>query len=255
MMDDHRKLAFTFAGDTTKQLLTLSTGILALTITFARDVLRSVTITALVIAWFIYIISILAGVITLMVLTGILEPAGDKAATAGESTEPSIRHPKVTQFSVIQAVAFIGATICVLASGIATSCSGGQAPAPDSTSVTSVHRQVIGAYVDSDWRGLDTLLADGWTASLADSVLFTKPELLRRIQSRQRPAFKLVDNIDLHVYTTFAIGSGFFELQDQTAINRFGTFFLQYDWAGSTWKLSEVTLYLFPVADSLSRRH
>jgi lysylphosphatidylglycerol synthetase-like protein (DUF2156 family) len=76
-MDDQRQKAFDYAQETTKQLLTLSTGIFALTFTFLKDILKSEdaqdAITLLHIGWALYIVSVAFGVAVLMMLAGNLE--------------------------------------------------------------------------------------------------------------------------------------------------------------------------------------
>ena len=76
-MEDQRKMAFEFAKETTKQLITLATGILALEITFLKDLLNpsgnGLEIFALL-SWISFLLSVAFGVATLMALTGTLEP-------------------------------------------------------------------------------------------------------------------------------------------------------------------------------------
>ena len=76
MIDDGIKKAFDFASDTTKQLITLSSGIIAITVTFQKDVFRDVPSEAkilLYISWCLYLLSIVFGIGTMMALTGTLE--------------------------------------------------------------------------------------------------------------------------------------------------------------------------------------
>ncbi len=64
-MDEQIKLAFTFASDLSKQLITLSTGILALTVTFTKDIVRRISAKgawALAVAWIFYFISIICNI-------------------------------------------------------------------------------------------------------------------------------------------------------------------------------------------------
>src|SRR5215468_10416340 len=72
--------AFDFAADATKQILTLSTGILALTITFAKDILGAPGHWSRLLgwSWILYLISILCGVWTLLALTGSFSSSGQR---------------------------------------------------------------------------------------------------------------------------------------------------------------------------------
>jgi hypothetical protein len=119
-MDEQRKKAFEFASDLTKQLITLATGILAITITFSKDIVRAVgtqaavprcAVFAMMIAWVVYLFSIGFGIWTLMALTGELEPRGEKA------TEPTTKNFNVFLPTVLQIGAFILATAAVIVFG------------------------------------------------------------------------------------------------------------------------------------------
>lgn len=94
--------AFDFASDLTKQLITLSVGVIALTVTFVKDV-KGTAHTLLVVSWAIYLVSILFGVATMMALAGNLERPGDNA-------KPSIYAGNIRMLAGIQVVAFAVAT-------------------------------------------------------------------------------------------------------------------------------------------------
>ena len=109
-MEEHTTLAFTFAADLAKQVMTLSTGVIALTIAFLKDLkLRapSGAIRWLRWSWFLYIISLIAGVWTLMGLTGQLEQWGRLITYTRFGM--NIRLP-----AGIQILAFLLATISVI---------------------------------------------------------------------------------------------------------------------------------------------
>jgi len=76
-MKENEKKAYDFASDTTKQLITLATGIIALTITFSKDIIGASKLTnsSLIFwSWGLFILSIFSGIWTLMALTGNLQP-------------------------------------------------------------------------------------------------------------------------------------------------------------------------------------
>src|SRR5271166_2016851 len=111
------KEAFDFASDTTKQLITLSTGVIALTITFAHDIVGYVGLgprVVLVVAWFIYLLSIVCGAWTLLALTGTLEPTEgiDQAPAA------SIRASNIVIPSMGQVITFLVATLLTIVFGV-----------------------------------------------------------------------------------------------------------------------------------------
>jgi hypothetical protein len=90
-MDERQKKAFDFAADLAKQLITLSTGLIALTITFWKDIVGGQHVTTPSWAywsWYALVLSALCGVWVLMALTGELQP------TTSSSGKPSIRGTK-----------------------------------------------------------------------------------------------------------------------------------------------------------------
>ncbi|WP_348812925.1 hypothetical protein [Flavobacterium maritimum] len=80
-MKTNEQKAFDFAADTTKQLITLATGIIALTITFSKDIIGASQLSnsSLIFwSWGLFIFSIICGIWTLMALTGNLQPMKKK---------------------------------------------------------------------------------------------------------------------------------------------------------------------------------
>ena len=68
-MDDQAKQAFTAASDWSKQIMTLSTAILTLTVAFSDSVFGDLSNSGmwlLVIAWLLYVVSILGGFLVLI---------------------------------------------------------------------------------------------------------------------------------------------------------------------------------------------
>src|SRR5947209_6582475 len=92
-MDDRQTKAFDFAQETTKQLLTLATGVLALTITFLKDITKNAPHSAqkwLHIAWILYLASAVFGVFTLSMLSGNLAKRDEPDIYAWNIRGPSI---------------------------------------------------------------------------------------------------------------------------------------------------------------------
>jgi hypothetical protein len=103
--------AFDFAQEATKQVLTLSTAILTLTIAFQRDIVGTSEGAGgwLKVAWACYLLSILGGLCTLLNLSGNLERPPDG--------EPSIYRPAILVFSLLQLSAFFLGTVATLVFG------------------------------------------------------------------------------------------------------------------------------------------
>jgi hypothetical protein len=88
-MKENQKKAFDFAADTTKQLITISTAIITLTVSFSKDILGGAadsTKIFLIWTWAIFIASIIFGLATLMALTGRLLPMKKSAPTQSVAT-------------------------------------------------------------------------------------------------------------------------------------------------------------------------
>lgn len=76
-MKENQKKAFDFASDVTKQLITLSTAIITITITFSKDIINFADTSVknyLLWAWILFIATVFFGIWTLLALTGTLQP-------------------------------------------------------------------------------------------------------------------------------------------------------------------------------------
>src|SRR5678815_4077856 len=122
------KEAFTFASDTTKQLIALTSAIIAVTVTFAKDIFAiapGVSKIALVVAWLGYITSLVFGVFTLMALTGEISSspttktdASAAAAKPKKARGTGIWSGSVTTLSAIQILVFLIATGVIVVCGL-----------------------------------------------------------------------------------------------------------------------------------------
>jgi hypothetical protein len=112
-MDESDKKAFDFAAELTKQLITLATGMIALTITFSKDFLQRSAPAArpwALWAWGMLLASVVFGIWTMMALTGSLG--------RGSSGVPSVYGANVKLPSALQIVTFlIGLLLTVVFAG------------------------------------------------------------------------------------------------------------------------------------------
>jgi hypothetical protein len=116
-LNDATAKAFDFAQDVTKQVLTLATAIIALTITFFKDFANHASYAAEVImgcSWIAYLISVILGLLTLMALTGTLQPL------RSESAGFSIQGRNVRLPAVLQLLFFLIALILSVCAGFIT---------------------------------------------------------------------------------------------------------------------------------------
>lgn len=112
-MDEQRRKAFDFAQETSKQLITLATAIIGLTITFAKDFVGSVhgcPRFLAILAWVLLLASVAFGLLTLMALTGSLESSA--------TTVPSIRGRNVTRPAVAQIFLFFFGLLTAVLFGV-----------------------------------------------------------------------------------------------------------------------------------------
>jgi hypothetical protein len=127
---DPVETGFKFAYDLAKELITLATGILALSITFTKDILKSLPKATWLLksAWMAYLLSILFGICTMMALTGRLMPT-----TPLPPGEQSTFGASVRVFAGLQIIAFLTGTILIIGYG-ANSLNKGKEPESEKSS-------------------------------------------------------------------------------------------------------------------------
>jgi hypothetical protein len=104
----------TSANDLAKQLITLATGILALSITFIKDVLKSngkVITWPLKSAWFLYLFSVVFGIWEMMAITGSIFAAVSTSAPSS-AYGTNVRIP-----ALLQILTFLLGTIFLIVYG------------------------------------------------------------------------------------------------------------------------------------------
>lgn len=104
MSEDLRKKAFDFASATVKQLITLSTALIALSITFRGNFDQAGNEVLLLICWICFFVSVLFGIMTLMALTGTLEKCTEKG---DKKVDLSIYGANVKRPSALQILFFL----------------------------------------------------------------------------------------------------------------------------------------------------
>jgi len=107
-MDERIKKAFDFSADLTKQLITLATGIIALTVTFKKDFFDNPAAASHLLAyctWYSLLASVGMGILTLSALTGNLD-------AKDESKKLTIFSTNVVVFSLLQFITFGVGLLC-----------------------------------------------------------------------------------------------------------------------------------------------
>lgn len=127
-MDEQKKLAFEFAKESTKQIITLSTAIIAISVTFSKDIFNDPNIIQkglLIGSWIMFLVSVVFGVFTLLALTGTLDPKPKIKQHESNEQEgngfslPSIYDDNITNLSKIQILAFLSANVLTVFYGVA----------------------------------------------------------------------------------------------------------------------------------------
>jgi hypothetical protein len=106
--------AFDVVTEITKQVLTLATGIIALTITFVKDFATHAgpgSRDLLAWSWGVYVLSILFGFLTLMASAGLQQEAADKGSA------PSINTGNMRVLGALQLLFFLIAIILTVIAG------------------------------------------------------------------------------------------------------------------------------------------
>jgi hypothetical protein len=113
---DAKEKSFEYAADSSKLLITLATGIIAFTVTFAKEFgvkpSSKVQGLLLLVTWVVLLVSAAFGVSTLLAITGELEP---KDKTDGHV--PSIRDHKIKSLLAWQIVIFLIGVVLIVAYG------------------------------------------------------------------------------------------------------------------------------------------
>lgn len=105
---------FASANDLAKQLITLATGILALSITFIKDILKNngqVITRPLKYAWFLFLFSVAFGIMEMMAITGSISEFGSNP-TPHTIFDTNVRLP-----SFLQILTFLSGTIFLIVYG------------------------------------------------------------------------------------------------------------------------------------------
>jgi hypothetical protein len=114
-MTSWRERAFDVVLEITKQVLTLATGIVVLSITFSKDFATHPSHSSRVVfgwSWVTYAASILAGLLTLMASAGVQDAAAEQA------TEPSIRSGNLRVLGGTQLCLFFVGVVLTVTAGV-----------------------------------------------------------------------------------------------------------------------------------------
>jgi hypothetical protein len=125
------KLAFQYAGDLSKQLITLSIGILTISITFTKDLVKDFDSRHkkwLALSWSFLFVSIIFGIWSLMALTGSID--NYKTLIKELSTKNIIIDCNARVPAGIQILSFLAGVIFLIGFGLKTFSAKKQDPNP-----------------------------------------------------------------------------------------------------------------------------
>lgn len=210
--------AFDFYADATKQLITLSTAIIAVVITFAKDILGNLPGLAklsLIAALTCYLVSVWYGLGTLLGLTGALQPFKVMKELARQGQAPpqsppdfesaewpiaSIYAKPINQPSKVQVVLFgIATGLVVITAAIVA------VPITDSkteeAALKELESQWVQACAQRDGAALERILSSDYLMTNASGGIVNKKQFISDVTS-QHSAFEpvLPTNIKINIY-------------------------------------------------------
>jgi len=109
---DFKEKSFDYANDSIKLIISLATGVLALTVTFLKDVVGQKTIHSkglLISSWFLLLLTILFGIWTNLAITGTLNEMGRNIGSKKTIMNSNIRIP-----SGLTLLSFIGGIFLII---------------------------------------------------------------------------------------------------------------------------------------------
>ncbi len=116
-MKETKLKAFEFATDLTKQLITLSTILIGLSITFLEKFNVGISRTIIILSWSLLFVSIIFGIFTLMALTGNI----GKINSERDMNTNNIYSKNITSLSILQIFTFIvGILLLIIYSACST---------------------------------------------------------------------------------------------------------------------------------------
>ena len=135
VLQDRAAKALDYAQESVKQLLTLSTGVVALTLTFFKDFAGATSASArdaMFISWILFFASIVFGMLSLLSMTSNIWP---KKAADRSKPPPDIWTTDLRTFAVLQVISFGAAFIAMVVAG--TLALGSHASTPPSPTPTA----------------------------------------------------------------------------------------------------------------------
>lgn len=223
--NERTKKAFDFYADSTKQLITLSTAIIAVTITFAKDVLGALPGFAklpLMIALIGYLVSVWYGLGTLLSLTGELQPIKFIKALQRQNSSPpesppsfaiedwpipSIYAKKINHPSRMQVILFALATMLVVVTAIIVALPINR-NSDDEKGLKELEVQWSQAYRERNTQLLERILSNDFVSANAYGRVFNKKEFVDEIKSNA--STESIDSADIkaRIYGDTAIVTG-----------------------------------------------
>lgn len=126
-----RKQAFDFFAESTKQLITVATGVVTVTVLFSKD-LDTISRYIVYAAWVVFVISVICGIVVLLNLSGNLQHAAD-----GKYRYPSVTTEGIALLSKIHIGTFIAGIVLLFIFGL-FAVNGRTPPANNPIKVTCV---------------------------------------------------------------------------------------------------------------------
>jgi hypothetical protein len=222
--------AFDFCADTTKQLITLSTAIVALTITFMKDVFSGTVPEDakywLIRSWGVYLASVFFGLWTMYALTGMLARRQER--------KPKLFNRSITLPSLLQIFTFLLATAFIGMAGYHLVSRGGGPTLKPEQLVEKVHGELVKNLNPADIRALERLVDNELRFTNGLGTTINKSGVMVGMQS----GVLRIENLEIYDVTRQVYGEMVIETGRAIAKGYFGneSFDGQYHFTASYMK-------------------
>jgi hypothetical protein len=207
--------AFDFCADTTKQLITLSTAIVALTITFMKDVFSGTVPEDakywLIRSWGVYLASVFFGLWTMYALTGML--------ARRQQRKPKLFNGSITLPSLLQILTFLLATAFIGMAGYHLVTRGSGTTLKPEQLVEKVHSELVKSLNPDDLRALERLVDNELRFTNVLGRTISKTEIVVGMQS----GVLRVENVEIYDVTRHVYGEVVIETGRAIAKGNFGS--------------------------------
>ena len=236
-MTKREEKAVDLATDTTKQLITLAAGIITFSVTFAGP--QAAMSKTLLAAWIAYLLSISAGVVTLMAITGTLAASSQSSNANPLSVvqTQTVYASNIRLFASIQIFALLGGALLTVAFGFTmTNDSNADAKKAAENFLNALSTGRAGSYASDDIK-----VTSPNSTIVGKNAFNEELTTTWKRYAALQAVIKQVNSAD-----RLAVITGTFAGREQGGEEHLGRFTCILSRDGRTWKVSEFFLETIP---------